>query len=39
VAVIHPGTKRFALADRVDAVPLASLAGGGSIFAEGIQNG
>ena len=34
VAVIHPGTKRFALADRVEAVPLGALADGPGIFAE-----
>ncbi len=35
IAVIHPGAKRFALADRVEAVPLAALATGRGIFGEG----
>lgn len=34
VAVIYPGAKRFALADRVDAVPLATLAKPGRLFGE-----
>lgn len=33
VAVIYPGTKRYALADRVEAVPLATLATPGRLFA------
>jgi predicted AAA+ superfamily ATPase len=33
VAVIHPGAQRYSLAERVDAVPLAHLAKGKSIFA------
>jgi len=32
VAVIYPGTKRFALADRVEAVPLTSLEEPGRLF-------
>ena len=32
VAVIYPGTKRFALADRVEAVPLATLIETGKLF-------
>ena len=35
VAVIYPGGKRFALADRVDAVPLDTLAKPGRLFEEG----
>ena len=35
VAVIHPGTKRFALADRVEAVPLGALSEGPGLFARG----
>ena len=33
VAVIYPGTKRYPLADRVEAVPLASLSRPGKLFA------
>lgn len=33
VAVIHPGKKRYAMADRVDAVPLDSLVEPGRLFA------
>ena len=33
VAVIYPGKKRFAMADRVDAVPLDTLAEPGRLFA------
>jgi uncharacterized protein len=33
VAVVYPGSKRFPIADRVEAVPLAQLAGGTSIFS------
>jgi hypothetical protein len=32
VAILYPGEKRFALADRVEAVPLLALAGAGGIF-------
>ncbi len=32
VAVVYPGTKRYPLADRVEAVPLASLAEPGRLF-------
>ncbi len=32
VAVIYPGSKRFPLSDRVDAVPLASFCTGDSVF-------
>ena len=35
VAVIYPGGKRFALADRVEAVPLDTLAKPGRLFEEG----
>lgn len=35
VAVIHPGTKRFSLAERVEAVPLDTLAEPGRLF-EGL---
>jgi predicted AAA+ superfamily ATPase len=34
VAVVYPGTRRFFLADRVEAVPLAALAEPGRLFAE-----
>ena len=34
VAVIYPGTKRFALADRVEAVPLGTLAEPGRLFGK-----
>lgn len=34
VAVIYPGVKRYPMADRVEAVPLRTLANGGRIFAE-----
>lgn len=33
VAVVYPGTRRFRLAERVEAVPLASLAGAKPLFA------
>lgn len=33
VAVIYPGTKRYSLADRVEAVPIAALARPGALFA------
>ncbi len=32
VAIVYPGAKRFALADRVEAVPLTALAEPGSLF-------
>ncbi len=32
IAVVYPGTRRYALADRVEAVPLASLAEPGRLF-------
>jgi predicted AAA+ superfamily ATPase len=35
VAVIYPGTKRFPLADRVEAVPLSALAENRPLFPEG----
>jgi len=35
VAVIYPGSKRYALADDVEAVPLSSLASGGHLFETG----
>lgn len=35
VAVVYPGSRRFSLGDRVEAVPLASLAMQGSLFGEG----
>ncbi len=34
VAVIHPGARRYALDERVEAVPLATLAHPGSLFPE-----
>ena len=34
VAVVYPGSKRYALADRVEAVPLAALAEPGGLFPE-----
>ncbi|MFP3938960.1 MAG: ATP-binding protein [Thermoanaerobaculia bacterium] len=34
VAVVYPGDKRYTLADRVEAVPLATLARPGSLFSE-----
>jgi len=34
VAVVYPGTKRYPVADRVEAVPLATLADPGRLFAE-----
>jgi hypothetical protein len=33
-AVIYPGPRRYALADRVEAVPLATLAEPGRLFGE-----
>jgi hypothetical protein len=35
VIVLYPGAKRFPIAERVDAVPLQTLAGGMPLFAEG----
>lgn len=32
VAVVYPGTRRYTLADRVEAVPLQSLAAPGQLF-------
>lgn len=32
VAVVYPGTRRYALADRVEVVPLSVLAEPGSLF-------
>jgi hypothetical protein len=37
VAVVYPGAKRFALADRVEAVPLRALAEPGSLFDGGVR--
>lgn len=34
IAVIHPGTKRYPLGDRVEAVPLEELAKPGVLFRE-----
>ena len=34
IAVIYPGTRRYALADRVETVPLAALAEPGRRFGE-----
>jgi uncharacterized protein len=34
IAVIHPGPRRYALADRVEAVPLATLAEPGRLFGK-----
>jgi len=34
VAVVYPGSRRYALADRVEAVPLATLTEPGRLFAE-----
>jgi len=36
VAVVYPGTKRYPLADRVEAVPLTALAEPGSLFPEDV---
>lgn len=33
VAIVYPGSRRYALSDRVEAVPLESLASPGSLFA------
>jgi predicted AAA+ superfamily ATPase len=35
VAVVYPGSRRFTLAERVEAVPLATLAGPGKLFEDG----
>lgn len=37
VAVIYPGTKRFAMADRVEAVPLDVLTQPGGLFGEAVS--
>ena len=37
VAVVYPGARRFALSDRVEVVPLATLAHPGSLFREGSR--
>ena len=37
VAVVYPGTKRYPLAERVEAVPLATLAEPGRLFGEGLR--
>jgi len=34
VAVVYPGAKRFAVSERVEAVPLDALADPGRLFAE-----
>jgi len=34
VAILYPGARRFTLADRVETVPVASLADPGRLFAE-----
>lgn len=34
VAIVYPGTKRFALTDRVEAVPVGALAVPGHLFKE-----
>ena len=34
IAVIYPGTRRYALADRVEAVPIAALAEPGQLFGD-----
>ena len=34
IAVVYPGTRRYTLADRVEVVPLATLAEPGGLFAE-----
>ena len=34
VVVVYPGTKRYPIADRVDALPLSALAGRGKIFEQ-----
>jgi predicted AAA+ superfamily ATPase len=36
VTVVHPGTKRYRLADRVEAVPLTALAHPGGLFPEDV---
>ena len=37
VAIVYPGTRRYPLADRVEAVPIAALAEPGQLF--GVQSG
>lgn len=37
VAVVYPGTRRYALADRVEAVPLSALAEPGRLFDAGAR--
>jgi predicted AAA+ superfamily ATPase len=37
VVVIHPGERRYPIADRVDAVPLSALAGPGRLFEEAAK--
>jgi len=37
IAVVYPGTKRYALADRVEAVPLQALAKPGTLFAGEVR--
>jgi hypothetical protein len=32
IAVLYPGTRRYTLADRVEAVPIATLATPGRVF-------
>ena len=32
IAVVHPGTRRYPIADKVEAVPLETLAEPGSLF-------
>jgi predicted AAA+ superfamily ATPase len=34
IAIVYPGAKRYALAERVEAVPLATLSKRGRLFAE-----
>jgi hypothetical protein len=34
IAIIYPGTKRYPLADDVEAVPLEALANGAAIFPD-----
>lgn len=39
IVVIYPGTRRYALADRVEAVPLATLVMPGRLFADSVDDG
>ncbi len=39
VAVVYPGTRRFSLAERVEAVPLAALAAPGGLFEPRLRVG